>query len=55
MKPVIVADAGPLIALAKLQQLELLLKLFSAIYLPNAVLLEATRDRGVGSTASGQA
>ena len=44
MKPVVVADAGPLIALAKLQQLELLLKLFYAVYLPNAVLLEITRD-----------
>lgn len=45
MKPVVVADAGPLIALAKLQQLDLLLKLFSKIHIPDAVFVEATQNQ----------
>ncbi len=45
MKPVVVADAGPLIALAKLQQLDLLLNLFSEVHLPNAVFVEVTRNQ----------
>ncbi len=47
MKPVIVADTGPLIALAKLHQLPLLPQLFSDILLPETVFREATvcKDR----------
>jgi predicted nucleic acid-binding protein len=44
MMPIIVADTGPLIALAKLQQLDLLAKLFEKIHLPQTVYQEATRD-----------
>lgn len=44
MKPVIVADTGPLIALAKLQFLPLLTSLFSHVYVPEQVVLEATRQ-----------
>ena len=39
---IIVADTGPLIALARLNRLELLTALFSKIHIPSAVLLEAT-------------
>lgn len=42
MKPIIVADTSPLIALAKLQQLQLLPAVFSSIHLPQQVLDEAT-------------
>ncbi|EIJ32899.1 DUF3368 domain-containing protein [Thiothrix nivea] len=42
MKPIIVADTSPLIALAKLRQLELLPAIFAAIHLPQKVLDEAT-------------
>jgi len=45
MKKIIVADTSPLIALAKLNHLELLLTLFSEIHLPKAVYLEATYNR----------
>lgn len=41
-KPIIVADAGPLIALAKCQQLPPLSQLFGAVYVPHTVLMEAT-------------
>lgn len=44
MKSIIVADASPLIALAKLQQLNLLVSEFSSVHLPLTVLNEATRD-----------
>ncbi len=43
-KPVIVADAGPLIALAKCGQLALLPQVFGQIHLPHAVLREASGD-----------
>ena len=47
MKPhpgarIIVADTGPLIALARLNRLELLTTLFSKIHIPQIVLSEAT-------------
>lgn len=43
---VIVADTGPLIALAKCGQLQLLTRVFAAVHLPRAVLAEATSDAG---------
>lgn len=42
---VIVSDAGPLIALAKLDRLDLLFCSFSEIHVPKAVYLETTADR----------
>jgi len=45
MKKIIVSDASPLIALAKLNHLELLFAAFSEIHIPNAVYVEATHDR----------
>ena len=45
MKKIIVSDTSPLIALAKLDRLDLLLKLFSEIHIPKAVYLAATCDR----------
>ncbi len=44
MKPVVVADTGPLIALAKLDFLSVLNTLFSSVYIPKNVLNEATRQ-----------
>ncbi len=44
MKRVIVADTGPLIALAKLELLPLLSAFFYKLYIPEQVLLEATRQ-----------
>lgn len=44
MKPIIVADTSPLIALAKLQHLHLLDGEFSGVHVPLTVLSEATRD-----------
>jgi predicted nucleic acid-binding protein len=46
MPPVVVADAGPLIALARCQCLRLLPDVFAAIHLPRAVLEETTADLG---------
>lgn len=42
MKQVVVADTGPLIALARLNRLELLKRLFSTVHIPRTVLSEAT-------------
>ncbi len=44
MMPVVVADTGPLIALAKLQLLSLLTSIFSYVYVPEQVVFEATRQ-----------
>ena len=45
MRKLIVSDAGPMIALAKLDHLDLLLSSFSEIHLPDTVYLEITTDR----------
>jgi len=45
MKKVIVSDASPLIALAKLDQLDLLFVSFSEVHIPQTVVHEATHDR----------
>ncbi len=45
MKKIIVSDASPLIALAKLDLLELLFVSFTEVHLPQAVYSEATHDR----------
>lgn len=45
MSKIIVSDASPLIALAKLECLELLLALFSEVHIPHSVYLEATCAR----------
>jgi predicted nucleic acid-binding protein len=45
MKKVIVSDASPLIALAKLNKLALLLNVFSEVHIPQSVYLETTIDR----------
>ncbi|HEB63036.1 MAG TPA: DUF3368 domain-containing protein [Gammaproteobacteria bacterium] len=45
MKPVIVSDAGPLIALAKLDLLNLLPQIFSTVYIPKIVFEEATKNQ----------
>jgi predicted nucleic acid-binding protein len=42
--PVVVSDAGPLIALAGCGQLELLIAVFDALHVPQAVLDETTVD-----------
>lgn len=44
MRPIVVADSGPLIALACCGQLPLLAELFAGIHLPQAVLDETTAD-----------
>jgi predicted nucleic acid-binding protein len=43
--PIIVADASPLIGLAKLNQLELLSTLFSVLHVPEAVYFEVVSDQ----------
>lgn len=44
IRPVVVADSGPLIALAGCGQLELLSVVFDALHVPQAVLDETTAD-----------
>jgi uncharacterized protein len=44
MTKVVVADTGPLIALALLDLLPVLSRLFSTIYVPDGVICEATHD-----------
>jgi predicted nucleic acid-binding protein len=43
-KTVVVADTSPLIGLARIEFLLLLPKLFETIYVPEAVVVEATKD-----------
>lgn len=45
MRPVVVSDAGPLIALAGCGQLELLVAVFGVVHIPQAVLDETTADQ----------
>ncbi len=45
MKPIVVSDAGPLIALAKLNLLSLLPQIFSTVYIPQIVFEEATKNQ----------
>jgi len=45
MRPVVVSDAGPLIALAGCGQLELLVAVFGAVHIPQAVFDETTIDQ----------
>ena len=42
---IIVADSGPLIALSKLGLLDLLLRCFRRVYIPQTVLMEVTEHR----------
>ncbi len=44
MTKIIVADTGPLIALALLKLLATLPKLFTVVYVPDAVTTEALQD-----------
>ncbi|NHN36501.1 DUF3368 domain-containing protein [Pseudomaricurvus alcaniphilus] len=44
MNRVIVSDTGPLIALALLNLLPVLPKLFASVYVPDGVITEATQD-----------
>jgi predicted nucleic acid-binding protein len=43
-KTVVVADTGPLIGLARIEFLPFLPKLFETVYVPEAVVVEATKD-----------
>lgn len=44
-RPIVVSDAGPLIALAGCGQLELLVTIFGVVHIPKAVLDETTADQ----------
>lgn len=44
-RPVVVSDAGPLIALAGCGHLDLLVAVFDALHVPQVVLAETTADR----------
>ena len=50
--PIVVADAGPLIALGKCGQLQLLSKVFHKVHGPLTVLMEATRGTQRPETAA---
>jgi predicted nucleic acid-binding protein len=52
MRSLIVADAGPLIALAKIEQLSLLTALFAEIHIPAHVLHEATDNIALGGATA---
>jgi predicted nucleic acid-binding protein len=54
MKPIVVSDAGPLIALAKLDLLNLLPQIFSTVYIPKTVFEEATKNQRIASFKSSQ-
>ncbi len=49
MLPVIIADAGPLIALSKLELLNLLPQVFARLIVPKPVLMEATVEGQLGA------
>lgn len=49
--PVVVSDSGPLIALAGCGQLQLLVAVFDAVHVPQAVLDETTADRSRAGAA----
>ncbi len=51
-KPLIVADAGPLIALAKIEQLALLTVLFKSVHIPAYVLHEAAGNAAMEGAAA---
>jgi len=44
MRPIVVADSSPLIALAGCNCLKLLTEVFNVVHLPHAVLAETTTD-----------
>jgi uncharacterized protein len=52
MKRIIVADAGPLIALAKIERIDLLQSLFKHVHVPEVVLNEAAGDMRKAGAAS---
>ena len=52
MKPLIVADAGPLIALAQIEQLSLLTVLFTSVHIPAYVLHEAAGNTAMAGAAA---
>ena len=55
MKPLIVADAGPLIALAKIEQLTLLKVLFESVHIPAYVFNEAAGNAVMAGAAAARA
>ena len=52
MKAIIVADAGPLIALARIEQLALLPALFAEVHIPAYVLHEAAGNTAMSGAAA---